>query len=422
MSAVVEGFDKFVRTNPLSDKFASKGFHHVEFFAGDALSVSKRFMGSMGVELAAKSDFSTGNDVHASYLMQTGEVKMLFSAAYQTNNPATQAGNDSLPFPTFDSRMYAEFFTNHGLAVRAVAISVEDVSGAHATMTANGGISVLPPTVLQDNAGRGSAEIAEVVLYGDVVLRLVDDSKFTGSFMPCFTDVIEASRCKGSPASVGKYGIYRYDHMVGNVPKLQETLNYIRTMAGFHDFAEFTAEDVGTVDSGLNSLVLANNNEMILLPINEPTFGTKRKSQIQTYLEQNKGPGVQHLALFSEEIFSTMKLMREATAWGGFEFMAGQGGGYYERARARCGNTLSEEQYKQCEEMGILIDQDDQGTLLQIFTKPIGDRPTIFFEIIQRVGCMTAGKQKPGCGGFGKGNFKDLFKSIEVYENELKIN
>ena len=170
------------------------------------------------------------------------------------------------------------------------------------------------------------------------------------------------------------------------------------------------------MDSGLNSCVLANNSEMILLPVNEPTFGTKRKSQIQTYLEQNEvghiiikpvlfigpyliyfvlcfiapyfspqqGEGVQHVALFTEDIFHTLELMRSATAWGGFEFMPGQGADYYQRVRERVGfKSVTEEQYKLAEEMGVLIDQDDQGVLLQIFTKPIGDRPTIFFEIIQ---------------------------------------
>jgi 4-hydroxyphenylpyruvate dioxygenase len=125
----------------------------------------------------------------------------------------------------------------------------------------------------------------------------------------------------------------------------------------------------------------------VLLPVNEPTFGTKRKSQIQTYLEQNQGEGVQHVALFTNEIFRTMEDMRAATATGGFEFMAGMGHDYYERARVKVGDGLTEEQYLNCEKHDILIDKDDQGILLQIFTKPLGDRPTIFFEIIQVICC-----------------------------------
>lgn len=227
-----------------------------------------------------------------------------------------------------------------------------------------------------------------------------------------------------------------------------------------HEFAEFTAEDVGTVDSGLNSMVLANNDEYVLLPVNEPTFGTRRKSQIQTYLEYNDGPGVQHLALKTQDIFRTMRLMREQSTCGGLEFMPRSSEAYYRygnlspdpmprppamQHQAIChllyrelpekiGDSLTAEQLKEAEELGILVDKDDQGVLLQIFTKPIGDRPTLFFEIIQRVGCekkhqvqTDQGEMKEvvtqagGCGGFGKGNFKELFKSIERYEDELCV-
>eukprot|EP01032_Pedospumella_encystans_P038263 gene38263-43338_t len=159
---------------------------------------------------------------------------------------------------------------------------------------------------------------------------------------------------------------------------------------------------------------------MILFPVNEPTFGTRRKSQIQTYLEYNQGEGVQHVALMTHNICRTMDLMTEATTWGGFEFMPGLSHVYYERVKVKLGteNPFSEEQLAKIEKLGILIDKDDQGILMQIFTKPIGDRPTIFFEIIQRVGCINATTkiQKPGCGGFGKGNIKNLFQCIEDYE------
>ncbi|MCG8462780.1 MAG: hypothetical protein MI919_41370, partial [Holophagales bacterium] len=198
----------------------------------------------------------------------------------------------------------------------------------------------------------------------------------------------------------------------------------------FHEFAEFTAEDVGTVDSGLNSIVLANNNEYVLLPINEPTFGTKRKSQIQTYLEQNEGAGLQHLALKTNDIFSCLRKMRAVSDRGGFEFMPRPSDEYYRKLPNRIGDSLTPEQYAAAEELGILVDKDDQGVLLQIFTKPVSDRATIFLEIIQRVGCeyVQKGKngaatvmQKGGCGGFGKGNFTELFKSIENYERTLAV-
>eukprot|EP00958_Prasinococcus_capsulatus_P014979 scaffold1588_cov408-Prasinococcus_capsulatus_cf.AAC.4 len=156
-------------------------------------------------------------------------------------------------------------------------------------------------------------------------------------------------------------------------------------MTGLHEFAEFTAEDVGTVDSGLNSMVLANNSESVLFPVNEPTTGTRRKSQIQTYLEQNEGPGLQHLALKCDDIFHTLTCMRASVA--AFDFMPRPSDDYYRQLPSRIGDSLSAEQYRQCEELGILADKDPEGVLLQIFTKPVGDRSTLFLEIIQRVGC-----------------------------------
>ncbi|GMH12511.1 hypothetical protein Nepgr_014352 [Nepenthes gracilis] len=221
------------------------------------------------------------------------------------------------------------------------------------------------------------------------------------------------------------FGIRRLDHAVGNVPDLLPAMEYVKKFTGFHEFAEFTAEDVGTSESGLNSVVLSNNDEMVLLPLNEPVYGTKRKSQIQTYLEHNEGAGVQHLALMSEDIFFTLREMKKRSGVGGFEFMPSPPPTYYQNLKSRAGDILTDEQIKECEELGILVDRDDQGTLLQIFTKPVGDRPTIFVEIIQRIGCMVKDEegrmyQKGGCGGFGKGNFSELFKSIEEYEKTLE--
>lgn len=194
---------------------------------------------------------------------------------------------------------------------------------------------------------------------------------------------------------------------------------------GFHPFAEFTADDVGTAESGLNSVVLANNDETVLIPMNEPVHGTVRRSQIQTYLDHNGGAGVQHLALASGDVFRTLREMRRRSAEGGFDFMPAPPPTYYKNLGRRVGDVLTAEQIRECEELGLLVDRDDQGVLLQIFTKPVGDRPTIFLEIIQRIGCMAKDEkgrdyQKGGCGGFGKGNFSELFKSIEEYEKTLE--
>jgi len=416
----LKGYDNFIRVNPASDKISAMKFDHVEFYTGDATCTYKRFCYGLGMELVSKSDFSTGNFNHCSYLLQSAGVKMLFTAPLPTNRNDNPTLGSTLP--GYNATFANEFLFKHGLAVRAIGIVVENLKASYETMISNGAVTVLAPTFMSDesNNNNGYVEMAELQLYEDVVLRLIERTNFKGHFLPHFKDLIRNPQIEEN--NIGRYGIQRFDHIVGNVYSLSNAMKYIKQITGFHDFAEFVAEDVGTVDSGLNSVVLANNNEFILLPLNEPTYGTKRKSQIQTYLEQNHGEGVQHMALFSRDIFKTMKYMRAATEFGGFEFMDPQPASYYLNLRNRIGDSLTEEEYQQVQELGLLVDKDDQGVLLQIFTKPLGDRPTIFIEIIQRLGCLeTDGSQRPGCGGFGKGNFKDLFKSIEDYEKSLNI-
>ncbi|KAG2324052.1 hypothetical protein Bca52824_006780 [Brassica carinata] len=386
------GFSKFVRKNPKSDKFNVKRFHHIEFWCGDATNVARRFSWGLGMRFSAKSDLSTGNTVHASYLLTSGDLRFLFTASYSPSLSPTNTATASIP--SFDHESYRSFFSSHGLGVRAVAVEVEDAESAFSISVSNGAVPSSPPIVLND-----AVTIAEVKLYGDVVLRYVSYKAVTSVFLPRFETVEDTS---SFPLD---YGIRRLDHAVGNVPELGPALTYLAGFTGFHQFAEFTADDVGTAESGLNSAVLANNDETVLLPINEPVHGTKRKSQIQTYLEHNEGAGLQHLALMSEDIFRTLREMRKRSSVGGFDFMPSPPPTYYKNLKKRVGDVLSEEQIKECEELGILVDRDDQGTLLQIFTKPLGDRKVY---------------QSGGCGGFGKGNFSELFKSIEEYEKTLE--
>ena len=206
-------------------------------------------------------------------------------------------------------------------------------------------------------------------LYGDVVLRFVSFHKSARnySFLPGFEDL--------STDTPGQdFGLRRLDHAVGNVAELAPAVEYIKKFTGFHEFAEFTADDVGTLESGLNSIVLGNNEENVLLPLNEPVHGTKRRSQIQTFLDFNEGPGVQHLALKSDDVIGTLRKMRGASEIGGFEFMPPPPPTYFRNLRKRVKDVLTEEEMEACEELGILVDRDDQGVLLQIFTKPVGDR------------------------------------------------
>lgn len=413
------GFEAFKlnrTTNPMTDKFEILKFHSLEFYCSDATNTSRRFTWGLGMSQVAKSDLSTGNKDYASYVIKSNELVFAFTAPYSTSEELKQDSSKA-PHPNFDQGAAHSFVVKHGMAVKAVGISVTDAAEAYHLSTSNGAIGVLPPTTLKDAKSGGSMCISEIQMFGDTVIRWISSGDFTGVFLPNY----EATTTPDL-----NFGLLRLDHAVSNVPNLFEAVDYLMHSVGLHEFSEFTAADVGTVDSGLNSMVLASNNEFVLLPVNEPTFGTKRKSQIQTYLEHNNGAGMQHLALMTEDIYATMREMRKRSFIGGFEFMPAPDSGYYDRIPSRIGSdTLSAAQIAELKELGLLVDRDDQGVLLQVFTKPLGDRPTIFIEIIQRIGCdkTPEGHRKPqsaGCGGFGKGNFSELFKSIEEFEKSLE--
>ena len=456
----------FVRSNPRSDRFEVHRFHHVEFWCGDAGATASRFARGLGMAKVAGCDLSTGNARFASAVLASHDLVLCFTAPYGRQPGDAEEDTRPCPLPWFDTSRAHAFHAAHGLAVRAVGIVVSDAAEAHAAAVAGGAASVLSPRVLDEaeavsdpGARFGGSDarvtIAEVRLYGDVVLRLVSGlTGFNGPYLPGWGKAGDSTRGDWHAPHADSFGLRRLDHAVGNVPVLSEVWDYVQRATGFHEFAEFTAEDVGTVDSGLNSVVLASNNELVLLPINEPTFGTRRKSQIQTYLEHNQGAGLQHLALKSDDAIDTVAKMR---AVGEFDFMPRPSEAYYDALEARVGKgILSEEQLRRVRDLGILVDRDDQGVLLQVFTKPVGDRPTLFVEIIQRLGCnvepgppaqrlhedegaappakhphplRASGAEPPqhydgqlgGCGGFGKGNFTELFKSIEDYERTLDV-
>ena len=433
------GHKHFKRHNPMTDRFPLHRFHHVEFWCGDATNTSSRFAVGLGMQQVAKSDLSTGNKSYASYALKSNDLMFVFSApsyvqADAASDSAARAATQ--PHPAPDPGAMRAFCDKHGMAVRAVGVVVDDAAEAYEKSIANGGRGVLPPVrlnaegaVASDSAdAEGPATvISEVELYGDVVLRYVsrhggDDSAYLPKYIPTPVEDGREPLC---------YGLQRLDHAVGNArPAGSGGLH-----PGFTDarVCRVHRRGRGTVDSGLNSMVLANNSEFILLPVNEPTFGTKRKSQIQTYLEQNGGPGLQHLALKTDDIFDGARDATTQRRSGGFEFQKPASADYYAKLPERIGaDALTKEQFEMVQELGLLVDKDDQGVLVQIFTKPLGDRPTVFIEIIQRIGCMrevkdpiaegkTKVEQAAGCGGFGKGNFSELFKSIENYERTLKV-
>ncbi|KAG0497577.1 hypothetical protein HPP92_002268 [Vanilla planifolia] len=389
------GYSKFVRANPRTDRFPVLGFHHIEFWCGDATNTAGRFSFGLGMPVAARSDLSTGNSIHSSLLLRSSSLQFLFSAPYYSTDSASPQSTKS-PIPSFSPSGALRFSAVHGLGVRAIAVRVADAASAFHLSVSHGARPAFPPIDL----GLGFS-LAEVELYGDVVLRYISHpppSLDSPSFLPGFEDV-------PAPSPTFSFGIRRLDHAVGNVDDLASAVSYVASFTGFHEFAEFTATDVGTAESGLNSVVLANNEETVLIPMNEPVHGMKRRSQIQTFLDHNTGAGVQHLALATDDVLRTLREMRARSRMGGFDFMPSPPPTYYANLRRRAGDVLSEEQIKECEEIGVLVDRDDQGVLLQIFTKPVGDRPTIFLEIIQRIGCMM--KDEEG-KAYQKGGYKGM--------------
>lgn len=401
------GCENFVRHNPRSDRFPMHDFDHIEIWCSDATSTARRFSAAFGLTMVAASDIDNGSHKYTSYVLSSDSIRFVFTAPYWTEAPDSKITRAEA-FPNFDRDAVNAFVVKHGLAVRAIGIQVDDATDAYEKCVANGGVGMCKPVTIED--ANGKITYSEVAYYGDVVFRYIEGRKtFKGSFLPGYA---EKQRKDVS------FGLTRIDHVVTNAPSLCEITDHAMKFTGFHEFGEFVAADVGTVDSGLNSMILSNNENTILLPVNEPTFGTRRKSQIQSFIEHHQGAGVQHIAIMTDDILATVKKMSEASDFGGVDFMPAPGDSYYsDHVPKKMGNMVDETLIRNCQRYGILIDRDEEGGLLQIFTKPLLDRPTLFVEIIQRLGCKQPdGRQKPACGGFGKGNFGALFKSIEDWE------
>ena len=267
-----------------SENIGSLGFHHVEFYCGDAKSMAHRFSLALGMPSVGETGQHTGNDQCTSYGLVSGDFRLLLTAPY-SQAMALQGGKPSPqdeapnPLPSFSSAQAHAFFQKHGLAARAIGLEVKDAQAAFEKSVANGAISVLEPTMVPTCTGQTKkgatlkgCQIAEVQLYDDVVLRYVSypEGSVKDPSMPFLPHLAPS---EGSMSKRPTFGIRRIDHAVGNVPDLLEAHNRIKGFTGFHEFAEFTAEDVGTVDSGLNSVVLASDSEQVLLPLNEPTPG-----------------------------------------------------------------------------------------------------------------------------------------------------
>jgi 4-hydroxyphenylpyruvate dioxygenase len=310
-----------------------------------------------------------------SYLLQQDKIRFVLTTPIR-------------PDLTDESRAIADHIYRHGDGVRDLALWVDDARDAYAKAIERGATSAQEPTVVRDDDGE--IVIAGIRTYGDTIHSLVERRNYRGLFLPGFRAVTP----RFQPPPVGlKY----VDHCVGNVElgRMNTWVQFYSDVMGFRNLLTFDDKDISTEYSSLMSKVMANGNDRIKFPINEPAAG-KRKSQIDEYLEFYQGPGVQHMALATEDIIKTVTTLRER----GVEFLTVPTS-YYEELQERVGTI--DEPLDVLASLGILVDRDPDGYLLQIFTKPVEDRPTVFYEIIQRKGARS----------FGKGNFRALFEAIE---------
>jgi len=373
------------------DQLPIDGFDHVELYVGNAKQAAYVYEHAYGFEPVAYAGPETGVDDRASYVVEQGDVRIVLTA------------------PMTPGTKIADHVALHTDGVRDVALEAEDVEDTfqialdrardHEDQLTQGeiddGIAVRKPETLEDE--HGTVEIATLATFGDTVHTFVDRSDYDGVFLPGYEAYDEADE-------VGDVGLSTIDHTVGNLPEgtLEDWATFYEDVFGFERFVGFDEDDISTDYTALRSVVMANDDLSVKIPLNEPAEGLK-KSQIQEYIDFYPGPGVQHLAITTDDILTTIEQMRDR----GVDFLDAPET-YYEDLPDRIPVDEIDEQLEDLAELGILVDQDEEGYLLQLFTNPIQDRPTMFFEIIQR----------KGAEGFGKGNFKALFKAIEQQQEE----
>lgn len=345
------------------------GIDHIEFYVGNAHQAAHFYRNMFGFDIVAYRGLETGDRQLASYVIEQGKIRWVLTTALTPDHEV------------------ARHCQLHGDGVKAIAFAVNDVEASIAAVRQRGATIVAQPKVEKDS--EGTLRSAAIRTYGETIHRFVDRKDYRGVFAPGFVPY-------AAPAARPS-GLVAVDHCVGNVElgAMNQWVKYYETVLGFRQLAHFSDEDISTEYSALMSKVMENGTGRIKFPINEPAEG-KKKSQIEEYLEYYQGPGVQHIALNTADICKTVRDLRER----GVKFLRVPDT-YYESLPERVGKIT--EDYKELRELGILADRDDEGYLLQVFTCPVEDRPTLFFEIIERHGSR----------GFGVGNFKALFVSIE---------
>ncbi len=356
---------------PATDFLPLNGTDYLEFYVGNARQAAHYYRSAFGMKLTAYSGPETGIRDRASYVLEQDRIRFVLTTAMHPDHPISRHVH------------------THGDGVRDIALGVNDAAAAYCETTRRGARGVREPFTQSDASGE--VRMASIAAYGDTIHTFVERRDYKGPFLPGFVVV-------DSPDEVSRpTGLRNVDHIVGNVGwhQMDAWVKFYEDVMGFRLYQTFDDKDISTEYSALMSKVMANGNGRIKFPINEPAEGRK-KSQIEEYIEFYDGPGVQHIALGTLDIIDTVTRLRRQ----GVEFLHVPGA-YYRELTARVGKI--DEPIDKLEELGILVDRDDEGYMLQIFTRPVEDRPTLFYEVIERKGGR----------GFGKGNFKALFEAIE---------
>ncbi len=356
--------------NIVADFLPLHGTDYVEFYVGNAKQAAHFYKTAFGFQSVAYAGPETGVKDKVSYVLRQNKLTFVLTTPLRGNNPI------------------ADHIYKHGDGVKVLALKVDDATSAWQETTQRGGKSCMEPTTLSD--ADGEIVLSGIHTYGDTIHVFVERKNYKGIFMPGFV----AMESKYQPSSTG---LLYVDHCVGNVGwnQMNPWVKFYEEVMGFKNILTFDDKDISTEYSALMSKVMSNGNGFVKFPINEPAEG-KKKSQVEEYLDFYDGEGVQHVAIATANIVETVTELQKR----GIEFLKIPAT-YYETVLERVGKI--DEDLKPLQDLGILIDRDEEGYLLQIFTKPLEDRPTLFFEIIQRKGAKS----------FGKGNFKALFEALE---------
>jgi 4-hydroxyphenylpyruvate dioxygenase len=347
------------------------GWDHVELWVGNAKQAAYFYENAFGFTRTAYSGPETGIRERASYVLEQGDIRLVVSTALR------------------EDYEIARHAARHGDGVRDIALLVPDATEAYRQAVQRGARGVIEPHTVEDEYG--AVELSAIATYGDTIHSFINRGSYEGPYLPGYQSV--SANGNASPG----VGLKAIDHCVGNVElgRMEHWVEFYERVMGFTEMIHFSDKDISTEYSALMSKVMADGEGKIKFPINEPAEG-KRKSQIEEYLEFYGGPGVQHVALASDDIVGTVEALKER----GVGFLETPEA-YYEEVGDRVGSI--DESWEDLRRLKILADRDDDGYLLQIFTKTAQDRPTLFFEVIERHGAR----------GFGDGNFKALFEAIE---------